>query len=196
MATITIRRLAGAVTTAAVGSLVAVTLAAAPASATTGTRSLAAVLAADGASFDHNEYDFDILDAAVTAVLKAKPNSAVKVLTDGTTTLTAFLPKDYAFKKLIQELSGKWVDDEGKVFATVAGLLGVDGVEKVLLYHVVPGTYIDAAAASKANGANLPTALGPTIGVWVHHGMIVLKDKDPQLYDATVRIPDINKHNR
>ena len=50
----------------------------------TGTRSLAAVLAKDGAGFDRNWNDFDIVDNAVTAVLTAKPGSAVGVLADGT----------------------------------------------------------------------------------------------------------------
>lgn len=194
MRTITIRMLA----VAAAGSLATVALTAAPAAATSqhGNRSLAAVLATDGQRFDHNDYDFDILDAAIAAVLKAKPSSAVKVLADGDVALTAFLPKDYAFKKLVQETTGKWVDDEATVFAGVAKALGVDTIEKVLLYHVVPGVTIDAATALKAGGKDLPTALGPTIRVWVHDGMVTLKDKDPQLYDPTVRVPDINKGNR
>lgn len=198
MRTFTIRTLAGGVAVAAAGSLAAVAITAAPAAAThqTGTKSLAAVLAADGQRFDHNEYDYDILDAAVAAVLKAKPNSSVKVLANGKVTLTAFLPKDYAFKKLVQETTGKWVDDEGKVFTAVAKALGVGTIEKVLLYHVVPGATIDAATALKAGGTRLKTALGPTIRVRVHDGMITLKDKDPQLYDPTVRVPDINKGNR
>ncbi len=198
MRTMTIRTLAGGLAVATAGSLAAVAITAVPAAATNqpGTRSLAAVLAADGQRFDHNEYDFDILDAAVAAVLKAKPDSPVRVLADGTVALTAFLPKDYAFKKLVQETTGAWVDDEGAVFAAVARTLGVDTVEKVLLYHVVPGTTIDAATALKAGGKDLTTALGATIRVWVHDGMVTLKDKDPQLYDPTVRVPDINKGNR
>ena len=40
-----------------------------------GKTSLAAVLAADGHRFDKKWGDFDILDAAVIAVLKAKPKS-------------------------------------------------------------------------------------------------------------------------
>ena len=61
------------------------TLPAAPASAAQGTRSLATVLAADGNRFDRNWNDFDILDRAVRTVLKAKPDSAVGVLADGST---------------------------------------------------------------------------------------------------------------
>lgn len=198
MRNITVRTIVGTMSMGLVGSLTVVAMTAAPAAAhnSDGTKSLASVLSADKSGFDHNDYDFDILDAAIAAVLKAKPKSPVAVLANGNVALTAFLPKDYAFKKLVQETTGKWVNDEGKVFAAVAGALGINGVEKVLLYHVVPGKTIDAAMALKSNGANLPTALGPTIRVWVHDGMITLQDKDPQLYDPTVRIPDINKGNR
>ena len=73
----------------------------------TGTRSLAAVLAKDGAGFDRNWNDFDIVDNAVTAVLTAKPGSAVGVLADGKVALTAFLPTDRAFRNLASDLTGK-----------------------------------------------------------------------------------------
>ena len=46
-------------------------------SAPTGTRSLAAVLTADGNQFDRNWYDYDIVTEAVLAVLANKPNSPV-----------------------------------------------------------------------------------------------------------------------
>ena len=70
------------------GSLLAIALAtviatALPASAhtgsshTKGTSSLAALLAKDGSGFDRNWNDFDIVDNAVSAVLTAKPKSAV-----------------------------------------------------------------------------------------------------------------------
>ena len=61
---------------------------------TPGTSSLAALLAKDGSGFDRNPNDFDIADNAITAVLTAKPTSAVAVLADGTVPLTAFLPTD------------------------------------------------------------------------------------------------------
>src|SRR5689334_17660216 len=60
-------------------------LGAAPAASThhhhhAGTRSLVAVLTADKNGFDRNSKDFDILTAAVKAVLAAEPDSAVGVL--------------------------------------------------------------------------------------------------------------------
>lgn len=46
-----------------------------------------------------------MLTAAVLAVLEAKPNSPVKVLTDGTVALTAFIPTDAAFQQLVREIT-------------------------------------------------------------------------------------------
>ena len=66
--------------------------AAPPASAHTsssGNRSLASVLAKDGSGFDRNWNDFDIVDNAVHAVLKAKPNSAVRATLPSASTPTA-----------------------------------------------------------------------------------------------------------
>lgn len=174
-----IRTLTGTLGVAVAGSLAAMAITAAPAAATTngngnsdsnGSKSLAEVLAADGQRFDRNGHDYDILDAAVAAVLKAKPGSPVKVLADGKVELTAFLPKDSAFKKLVRDTTGKRVYGEAKVFAAVAEAFGIDTIEKVLLYHVVPGKPINASAALKADGKDLKTALGSTIRVSVVHG--------------------------
>jgi len=155
--------------TAAALVLTAPAAAAAPAAqsaAPTGTSSLAALLAADGSGFDRNWYDFDILDNAVGAVLAAKPSSPVAVLADGTVPLTAFLPNDRAFQVLAFQLTRKWYSNEADVLGAVAGKLGIDAVESVLLYHVVPGATIDSAAALKSDGAVLSTALaGQTIKV-------------------------------
>src|SRR4051812_15135880 len=129
-----------AVAVAAV-AVAAAGLTAAPASAhgKLGTRSLAAGLTADKSGFDRNGRDFDILTAAVQAVLKAKPGSAVGVLADGTKPLTAFIPTDAAFKKLVADIQGtRRLPTEKAAFTAVAGL-GIGTVEAVLLYHVVPG---------------------------------------------------------
>lgn len=161
-----------------------------------GDRSLAKVLAKDGSGFDDNPWDYDILDNAVSAVLKAKPDSDVKVLTDGDTALTAFLPNDKAFRRLVNDLTGSWRGSEKDIFATVAGV-GIDTVEAVLLYHVVPGETIDSRAAKKADGAELETALkDKTFTVDVRDGRIILVDNDPDDANARVVQPDINKDNK
>ncbi|GAA2576127.1 hypothetical protein GCM10010435_60260 [Winogradskya consettensis] len=184
--------------------VVAVPLAAGPAAATgkskpLGTRSLAAVLTADKSGFDHNGRDYDILTAAVLAVLKAKPGSPVGVLTDGTTALTAFLPSDTAFERLVADIQHtKRLPSEKAAFTAVAGL-GIDTVESVLLYHVVPGATINRKAALKADGARLTTAAGSTVKVDVYgywRKSVKLIDADRSDRDPRVIRFDLNKGNR
>jgi uncharacterized surface protein with fasciclin (FAS1) repeats len=171
---------------------------AANASSPSGTRPLAAVLLADKNGFDNNPYDYDIVTAAVLAVLNAKPSSPVKVLTDGTVALTAFLPNDRAFKLLVHQLTGKWVASEKDVFAVVASL-GIDTVEQILLYHVVLGATITAADAVKANGAVLATAQGSTVTVHVYQWRtgpsVRIFDTTPGNWDPRVVRYDINAGN-
>jgi hypothetical protein len=191
--------------TAAVLGLAAATVApTASASASTptplGTRSLATVLLSDGNQFDRNWYDYDIVTEAVLAVLANKPNSPVKVLTDGTVPLTAFLPNDRAFQVLVRDLTGSWPRSEQATFQAVASL-GIDTVEQVLLYHVVPGATITKKDAVRANGAVLTTAQGGTFTVKVYNKylpIIELRDQDPNDVNPFLnpRALDINKGNR
>jgi uncharacterized surface protein with fasciclin (FAS1) repeats len=188
----------------ATAAIVASALTAAPAAAhgktkPLGTRSLAAVLTADKSGFDRNGRDFDILTAAVLAVLKAKPSSPVGVLADGKTKLTAFIPNDLAFRKLVADIQDtKRLPGEKKAFTAVAGL-GIDTVESVLLYHVVPGATIDRKAALKADGARLKTAAGSSVKVDVYgHFWTRIKLIDADRNDRNPRVVrfDVNKGNR
>lgn len=162
-----------------------------------GTASLAALLAKDGSGFDNNPYDYDILDNAVTAVLKAKPNSPVAVLADGTVPLTAFLPNDRAFKRLAVDVIGGSYTSESAVFTALATKLGVDTIESVLLYHVVPGATITYGQALRSNGAVLKTALaGSTVKVKVVYCFFVqLKDADKSDRNPYVVQANLNKGN-
>lgn len=159
----------------------------------TGTRSLAAVLTADGNQFDSNWYDYDIVTEAVLAVLAAKPNSAVGVLADGGAPVTAFIPNDRAFRLLARDLTGRWPLGEKATCKTLAKAVGIDALESVLLYHVVPGATIDFATALNSDGAKLNTALpGTSLTVDViskRHKLIMLRDNDHN--DAN---PFINRH--
>lgn len=157
--------------------------------------SLATVLTSDKNTFDKNHGGFDVVTEAVLAVLAAKPSSAVGVLTDPSVKLTAFVPTDRAFVKLASNLTGKKIKSEKKAFGVVAGL-GIDTVETVLLYHVVPGAKINAKSALKANGASLKTAQGGTIKVKVtKKPAIILADKDTNSRNPRVvlALTDINK---
>lgn len=163
-----------------------------------GKRSLAKVLAADGGGFDKNAGDFDILDNAVRAVLAADPDSPVAVLADGKVKLTAFAPTDAAFRRLTTELTGKRYDSERRVFNKLAKAAGVETIEDVLLYHVVPGAPITYKQAKAADGAKLETALEETVKVRVRNGRVILVDKDTDDRNARVikDLKNINKGNR
>jgi hypothetical protein len=178
-----LRRLGVIATTLGLAATAAVAAApAATASGTApGTRSLAAVLTSDGNRFDRNWYDYDIVTEAVLAVLANKPASPVGLLTDGTVPLTAFIPNDRAFQVLAYDLTKKWPTTEEKTFDALVAAAGVDAIEQVLLYHVVPGAAITKKAAVNANGASLTTAQGGTIGVRVYNKylpIVELRDKD------------------
>lgn len=163
---------------------------------TPGQASLAALLAEDGAGFDRNPSDFDILDNAVTAVLTAKPSSPVAVLADGGVALTAFLPTDQAFRRLAQDLTGQSSKSESRVFATLAEQLGVDTIENVLLYHVVPGATITYKQARAANGATLATALpGGTLTVKIARCRLTLVDADRDDANPAVVKKNLNRGN-
>ena len=172
---------------------------AAPAvAAETGTTSLAEVLAADGTKFDKKWNDFDIVEAAVYAVLDAKPGSPVALLADGETALTAFIPTDRAFRKLAGELTGKKPKTEKKTFNTLAAAVDLDTLEAVLLYHVLPGATVTYKAAKAADGAELTMASGGTVTVKVKgNGRVALRDADTDDRNPRVIRPakNINKGN-
>ena len=174
-------------------------LAVAPAQAAPrGTTSLAEVLAADGNRLDRSWDDFDIVEKAVYAVLEAKPDSPVAVLADGDTALTAFVPTDRAFRRLVHDLTGDRKARERGVLRAVTSVADADTLEAVLLYHVVPGATVTYYQARQADGARLTTALGSRIRVNVVHGGVRLKDRDrddlnPQVIRAA---RNVNKGNK
>ena len=164
-----------------------------------GTKSLASILLKDttkegNPSFDKNGDDFDILTAAVLAVLGDDPSSPVSVLTDGSVKLTAFLPTDRAFEKTGKDL-GLTAKSEEKLVGKYADALGLAGIETVLLYHVIPGAKINAKMAAESDGAVLGTANKQTIEVNVTKDGIFLKDKATDQANPKVIVTDINKGN-
>jgi hypothetical protein len=196
-----IRRRLGALLTA--GALTAGLAAATTptAAAAPGERSLAAVLTSDGNTFDRDRTDYDIVTEAVLAVLDAKPGSDVGLLTDGSVRLTAFIPSDRAFRVLVHDLTGQWYKKEQRVFNELVAAVGVDNVETVLLYHVVPGLKINKKAALASDGAVLPTAQGGTFTVDVVRPAVAkirLRDNDPDDYDPRLNPGrlDINRGNQ
>jgi hypothetical protein len=102
-----------------------------------------------------------------------------------------------AFRKLARDLTGKTYKTEAQVFGALATTLGIDTIENVLLYHVVPGATVTYRQALKSNGAVLNTALaGSTIKVKViWHIFVSLKDNDPDASNPYVVKANINKGN-
>jgi hypothetical protein len=103
-------------------------------------------------------------------------------------------------EKLAQDVThARRRPSEKSAFTTVAGL-GIDTVEAVLLYHVIPGATIDARTALASNGAELTTAAGSTITVRVTRSgcvkRITLIDADHNDRNPTVVKADINKGNK
>jgi uncharacterized surface protein with fasciclin (FAS1) repeats len=186
----------------ALGSLaVAPTASASPANGKPGTTSLAEVLTSDGNTFDKNKSDFDIVTEAALAVVGAKPESPVALLADGTQRLTVFAPTDQAFRLLAKDLTGQTIKSEKKIFEALVDLAGVDTIETVLLYHVVPGKTLTSNKVLKANGAKLTTAQGGKIKVKVKMKpsvSVTLKDRDKNDRDpmAVLKALDLNKGNK
>jgi uncharacterized surface protein with fasciclin (FAS1) repeats len=164
-----------------------------------GKTSLATVLAADGLAFDDNWEDFDVLDQAVHDVLAAKPDSPVALLADGRVRLTAFAPTDRAFRKLVTAVAGSRPSSEQQTY-DVLSTVGVDTIESVLLYHVVPGAPITYRQAKMADGAELTTANGATLRVDYRprSGKVLLVDQDTNARNAFVyrALKNINEGNR
>lgn len=186
------------------GALVATAIATAPLAPAqaqrAGTDSLAALLAADGQKLDKNWNDFDIVEAAVLTVAGAKSDTPLLALTDGKKRLTAFVPTDKAFRKLVADLTGTAPKSEKATVDAILATYDVDTIESVLLYHVVAGKTLTSpkviAAAKK--GSKITMANGAKIKVKLQKGKVVLVDKDKNDRDARA-IPkalDLNKGNR
>ena len=166
-----------------------------------GEDSLAALLTSDGNTFDKNKNDFDIVTEAALAIVAAKPDSPVALLADGTKRITVFAPTDQAFRVLVKDLTGKTIKSEKKIFESLVALAGVDTVEAVLLYHVIPGKTLTSGKVLKADGAKLMTAAGKTVKVDVRKKpslSVTLKDKDKGAQDpkAVLTALDLNKGNK
>lgn len=158
---------------------------------------LTEVLNLQGASFDRNFKDFDIFTAVWMDVWGQLPTSPISAISNGDVALTAFVPTDRAFQRVVKYLTGKTVKTEKGIAAAVLSL-GAETVEKVILYHVIVGDPILSPAALEANGAKLTTATSQTLGVRVSGTTITLVDKHPKHKNAVVKLNlvDINKGNK
>ncbi|MBJ7358549.1 fasciclin domain-containing protein [Nocardioides sp.] len=190
----TILGLAVAATT---GLATAPAQAAAPAQAKAGDTSLAEVLGADGQKLDKNWGDFDLVEAAVFAVLDAKPGSPVGLLADGDTRLTAFVPTDAAFRSFVQSIKGYAPKTEAKTLKQVVKIAGsIDTIETILLYHVVAGKTLTSPKVLAAEGDKVTTAQGGAFRVHIGKGGVFLVDKDRDAANPYVVVLDVNRGNK
>ncbi len=120
------------------------------------------------------------------------------MLADGDVRLTAFVPTDRAFRKLVTDLTGDRKRTEKGVLRAITNLVDADTLEAVLLYHVVPGATIRYAQAKGADGAKLGTAQGGTLKVRVVGDRIRLRDADRNDRNARVlrAAKNLNKGNK
>jgi hypothetical protein len=84
-------------------------------------------------------------------------------------------------------------------FTELAAAAGVDTIEDVLLYHVVPGATITYRQARAAGGERLETALeDAALRVRVRHARVVLVDADRNDPNARVikKLRNLNKGNK
>ncbi len=146
------------------------------------------MLLADGNQFDLNPFDYDIVTEAVLLF-----PDLVAAASDPDAELTVFLPNDWAFRRLVADLTGTWPLRERAVFDAVAGL-GVDTVSTVLRSHIIAGPPISFETAKQADGAVLTTLQGGTIEVDVSGRwwkVVRLVDQDPDARDARVVHPEV-----
>lgn len=137
----------------------------------------------DADGFDFRPYDFDIVTQAVLLF-----PDLTAAASDPTADITAFLPEDLAFRKLVRELTGEWINSEAEVFAVVASL-GADTVKDILSYHITPGT-LALGDVLKSDGAVLDTLLaGSTLTVDVRGIPVIdvqIIDEDGASRNSTV----------
>lgn len=154
---------------------------------------LAEILLSDAAKdnadgFDRRWHDYDIVTQAVLLF-----PDLVAAASDPNASLTAFLPNDQAFRKLVKDITGKNPRTEADTFAAVASL-GTDTVKAVLVYHLV-GAKIPFSAAVQSDGAFLDTLGGGQIEVDVKGkkwwAKVILIDLDTNDRNPRVIAPDL-----
>ena len=153
-------------------------------------------------NFNYEAYLGETLDSVLDQTLRdLEVVVSDNASTDGSVALTAFIPNDRAFQVLAKDLTGRWYWSESRVFSELAGAVGIDAIEQVLLYHVVPGATITKRDAVRANGATLTTAQGDTFTVRVYNRwvpVVELRDQDRDDVNPFLnsRALDINKGNK
>jgi hypothetical protein len=183
-------------------------------------RSILEVLQADGNRLDKNWGDFDITHKFMTdaiaegpgLIFKGSPRSAREIneafaaLADGSYELTAFLPTDRAWRRVLVDMepegpvAKKQVDPTEKaVYAELRGVVGGTSPiwQFILLNQIVPEQKLNYRQLRQSDGDQLETAIGGYLEVDKgSRGRVFLRDEAP-FKDMVVKrnTTDINKGN-
>ena len=143
--------------------------------------------------FDSDLSDYDIFKNLLLDVLASKPKSAAWALADGNVALTAFIPTDRAFRKLVKSLTGKYLAKEVNIYNTLLSL-GTTKLEQVLLYHVVIGAPLASGEVLTKNGEFLTTVQGATIRVALVDTVLRIRDKDTKRENPEVILTRVDQN--
>lgn len=143
--------------------------------------------------FDSDLSDYDIFKNLLLDVLAAKPKSAAWALADGNVALTAFIPTDRAFRKLVKALTGKSMAKEVNIYNTLFSL-GTTKLEQVLLYHVVIGAPLASTEVVTKNGDFLTTAQGSTVRISLVDAVLLIRDKDTKRENPSVILTRVDQN--
>ena len=134
----------------------------------------------------------------MTRILTVKPDSRLAILADGSRRLTAFLPTDGAMRRTISLINEHQYGSERAVFRAIWKTAGLEGIEPILLHHLVPGRTLTYHQLRNAAPTRLTTLQGGTVQVRITSGNVVLHDRNPVSPDSRVfhAVSNINKGNR
>lgn len=156
-----------------------------------GINAISTVIGVQDFAFDSDLSNFDIFTFLTLDVLGKRPNSRLWRMADGTVPMTAFIPTDRAFKKLVKALTGVNYSSERKIY-NVARTLGTDKLNQILLYHFVFGDPLLAEDVLAANNTFLTTPRKVTIRVVYDGTELKLRDKDRDRINPRVILSRVN----
>ena len=156
-----------------------------------GINAVSTVINIEEFGLDSNLADFDIFTMLALDVMGKRPNSRIWRMADGFFPLTAFVPTDRAFKKLVKSLTGVSYDRERKIYEA-ARSLGTDKLNQIILYHFVFGDPLLAEDVLAANGNLLTTPRGATFRVVYDGTLLKLRDKDRNRINPRVILDRVN----
>lgn len=156
-----------------------------------GINAISTVIGVQDFAFDSDLSNFDIFTFLTLDVLGKRPNSRLWRMADGTVPMTAFIPTDRAFKKLVKALTGVNYNSERKIY-NIARTLGTDKLNQILLYHFVFGAPLLAEDVLAANNTFLTTPRKVTIRVVYDGTELKLRDKDRDRINPRVILSRVN----